>query len=253
MTFALSCTRLLSAKSVSSGISSLTRWSNPEWRVPGSDFQGSLEGFWRVIRPLIFVGLFSAPLSMITTVDHDHHRFRRETLSNSFFQEVCNQYDATHSRGIGDINGAFWASLSGGSCFRPHGSILCTDRCQCFNSLHEEDFKNNTRGGILELESTNHLNRFVPSLIPLLQYMAIVACGIFQACHCRHHGGSHRTFTECTRKNSQQDLEKRKQTMVQALSLPAIPADGLCWVIFHDSCYGSSLQIRVARNYPGEH
>lgn len=31
-----------------------------------------------------FVGLFSTPLSMITTIDHDHHRFRREILSNFF-------------------------------------------------------------------------------------------------------------------------------------------------------------------------
>lgn len=180
-----------------------------------------------------FVGLFSAPLSMITTIDHDHHRFRRGILSNFFSKKsvlnmtpliqeklaiLMERFEQASQEGVVlDLTAAFCALTGDIVTHYTYG--------QSFNSLHEEDFKNNIRGGILELESTNHLNRFVPSLIPLLRYMPSWLVAYFKPATAAIMGDVTEYSQNALRENSQQDLEKSKQTMVQALSSPALPAD----------------------------
>ncbi|KAJ5393575.1 cytochrome P450 [Penicillium crustosum] len=173
-----------------------------------------------------FVGLFSAPLSMITTIDHDHHRFRRGILSNFFSKKsVLNMTPLIQEKlailmergGILDLTAAFCALTGDIVTHYTYG--------QSFNSLHEEDFKSNIRGGILELESTNHLNRFVPSIIPLLRYMPSWLVTYFKPATAAIMAEVTEYSQNALRKDNQQDLEKSKQTMVQALSSPALPAN----------------------------
>ncbi|KAJ5961883.1 cytochrome P450 [Penicillium viridicatum] len=108
-----------------------------------------------------FVGLFSAPLSMITTIDHDHHRFRSGILSNFFSKKsvlnmtpliqeklaiLMERFEQASQEGVAlDLTAAF--------CTLTGDIVTHYTYGQSFNSLHEEDFKNNIRGGILELEN----------------------------------------------------------------------------------------------------
>ncbi|PHH91254.1 hypothetical protein CDD83_1171 [Cordyceps sp. RAO-2017] len=123
-----------------------------------------------------FIPLFSAPLSMIATADHDHHRFRRGLLSNFFSKKAVTNLvpviqehvlkladrlrQAYREDAVLDMTTAFCALAGDIVAQYTYGRTL--------GSLDDDDFQNDICGSILELESVNHLNRFVPFLIPLL-------------------------------------------------------------------------------------
>lgn len=182
-----------------------------------------------------FVSMFSSPYSMIATVDHEHHRFRRGLLSNFFSkQSVFNLSplieekvlllmqrfkDAYEDNSPVDLSAAFSALTGDIITYYSYGESM--------NFLEEKGFKNNVRDAIMETASMVHLNRFFPVLVPLIRrippwfmaYIRPATAVVFtiqqkvakQSAHALRSAGSGDSDT------------KAKRTMFDALSDPAIP------------------------------
>lgn len=183
-----------------------------------------------------FVPLFAAPLSMITTIDHDHHRFRRGILSSFFskrsvvnmtplIQEkvsiLMERFDqASHDGTVMDLTAAFCALTGDIIAHYTYG--------QSADCLRDRDFKNDISGGILELESANHLNRFVPLLVPLMQlvpsglaaYLKPATASILAQVT----NQSKDALMQSNKRDQEKDQEHGRQTLVEALSSPKLPA-----------------------------
>jgi cytochrome P450 len=178
-----------------------------------------------------FVPLFAAPLSMITTIDHDHHRFRRGILSSFFSKKsvihltpliqgklsilIERLEQAYRDSTVIDLTAAFCALTGDIVTHYTYG--------QSSDSLRDKNFKNNISGGILELESANHLNRFIPSLIPFIQLMPSWLLSYFKPATAAILADVTEQSQNALEESSQQDYVKRKQTLVEALSSPKLP------------------------------
>ncbi|RAK99286.1 cytochrome P450 [Aspergillus ibericus CBS 121593] len=180
-----------------------------------------------------FVPLFAAPLSMITTVDHEHHRFRRGLLSNFFSKKsvanialliqskvasLTDRFEQAYRDGTTvDLTAAFCA-LTGDIIFQyTFGESL--------DFLHDNNFKNDIRGSILELESVNHLNRFAPILIQLFQLMPSGIMSLFKPATAALLGEVTKKSQRALQSSDHQSSDKKDQTLLEALSSPTIPAD----------------------------
>ncbi|PYI07012.1 cytochrome P450 [Aspergillus sclerotiicarbonarius CBS 121057] len=180
-----------------------------------------------------FVPLFSAPLSMITTIDHDHHRYRKGLLSNFFSKKsvadiapliqgkvatLTDRFEQAYRDGTTlDLTAAFCA-LTGDIIFHyTFGESL--------DFLHDTGFKNDIRGSILELESVNHLNRFVPILIRLFQLFPSGIMTFFKPATAALLGEVTQRSQRALYKSDRQSSDKKEQSLVEALSSPTVPAD----------------------------
>ena len=117
-----------------------------------------------------FVVTFGAPSSMVSTVGHEHHRFRRGLL-NSFFSKrsvmellpllyekkskLMQRFEKAHQDDkvlqLGDAFSAFTADL-----ISQYSWGLCS------GFLDDENFNNNFRDALTEMATTVHLYRFFP-------------------------------------------------------------------------------------------
>jgi hypothetical protein len=182
-----------------------------------------------------FVTMFSSPYSMIATVDHEHHRFRRGLLSNFFSKQSVSNLgplieekvsllmqrfkDAYEENCPVDLSGAFSALTGDIITYYSYGDSM--------NFLEEKDFKNNVRDAIMETASMVHLNRFFPVLVPLVRrippsfmaYIRPATAVVFKIQQRVAKQSAH-----ALRNASFGDSDtKAKRTMFDALCDPAIP------------------------------
>ncbi|KAL4783362.1 cytochrome P450 [Aspergillus varians] len=132
-----------------------------------------------------FVGLFGSPLSMIATVDHDHHRFRRGILGAFFSKrsvtdlspliqkKVLRLMERLHGfyeeRKVVDLSAAF-AALTG-------DIITYYSYGESSNFLDSEHFRSDVRNAIMETEELDHITRLFPFVLTIMRY---VPQGIFE-------------------------------------------------------------------------
>ncbi len=127
------------------------------------------------------VPIFGAPSSMVATVGHDHHRFRRSLLNNFFskrsvlellpiiyenesklmrrFEKAC-QEDEKNVLELGDAFAAFTADLISQYSWGVSSRFL-----------DDENFNNNVRRAGNSLASILHFYKFFPILIPIARAM----------------------------------------------------------------------------------
>ncbi|CAG8895011.1 unnamed protein product [Penicillium egyptiacum] len=191
-----------------------------------------------------FVPLFAAPLSIISTIDHEHHHFRRGILSGFFSKKsvvsmtpliqeklsiLMERFEqAYQDSAVVDLTAAFCALTGDIVTHYTYG--------QSSDSLRDKDFKNNIRGGILELESANHLNRFVPSLIPFIQLMPSWLVARFKPATAAILGEVTEHSQNALEESSQEDCINGKQTLEGMILLSGgteSPANALSVAAFH--------------------
>jgi cytochrome P450 len=121
--------------------------------------------------------IFSIRESMITTVGHEHHRFRRNILNNFFskrsvmdltpfleerVQKLIQRFqEFYHSRSPVQLDDAFSALTADIITYYCYGKV--------WGFLEDKDFRSDIRGAASEISALCHINRFFPFLDPLVQ------------------------------------------------------------------------------------
>ncbi|OOF93300.1 hypothetical protein ASPCADRAFT_53047 [Aspergillus carbonarius ITEM 5010] len=180
-----------------------------------------------------FVPLFSAPLSMITTIDHEHHRFRRGLLSNFFSKKSVTNIAPLIQSKISSLTDRFEQAYRDGTtldltaafCALTGDIIFHYTFGENLGFLHDNGFKNDIRGSILELESINHLNRFASILIHFFQLMPSGILTLFKPATAALLGEVTKRSERALARSGQQSSDQKDQSLVEALSSPTIPAD----------------------------
>ncbi|KAJ3494206.1 hypothetical protein NLG97_g4228 [Lecanicillium saksenae] len=135
-----------------------------------------------------FVPIFSSPYSMIATVDHELHRFRRGLLSNFFSQASVSKLGPLIEKKVSQLMRRFEEAYAD-SCpldLSASFSALTSDIItiysygEDFNFLGEKGFKNNVRDAIMETASVVHINRFFPFFVPLMRRIPPWIMAIFK-------------------------------------------------------------------------
>ncbi|KAL4789749.1 cytochrome P450 [Aspergillus venezuelensis] len=128
-----------------------------------------------------FVGMFGSPTSMIATIDHDHHRFRRGILSSFFSKRSITKVSPMiqekvqrlmerllqfyQSKSVVDLSAAFAALTSDIITFYSYG--------ESFDFLENETFNSSVRDAIMETEKLDHVSRLFPFVLRLLQHVPL--------------------------------------------------------------------------------
>lgn len=114
---------------------------------------------------------------MITTIRHEHHRFRRNLLNNFFskrsvmdltpmIQERINKLiqrfeEFHHSKTVVQLDDAFAALTADIITYYGYGKL--------WEFLEDKDFRSDIRTATTEVSGICHLNRFFPFLDPLIR------------------------------------------------------------------------------------
>ncbi|KAL4982871.1 cytochrome P450 [Aspergillus falconensis] len=126
-----------------------------------------------------FVGMFGSPTSMIATVDHEHHRFRRGILGSFFskrsvtnisplikgkvqrlMERLLEFYQAESEV---DLSAAFAALTADIITFYSYG--------ECFDFLEDGAFHSDVRNAIMETEKLDHVSRLFPSVLAIIRHV----------------------------------------------------------------------------------
>ncbi|KAL5354952.1 cytochrome P450 [Aspergillus floccosus] len=124
-----------------------------------------------------FVPIFSSPYSMVATIGHEHHRFRRNILNNFFskrsvlelsplvkerVEKLMDRFEGFHrSNGVVRMDDAFAALTSDVI------TAYCYGKSWMF--LEDEAFRSDIREAVSDLTSVLHINRFFPLLTSALR------------------------------------------------------------------------------------
>ncbi|KAL4895287.1 cytochrome P450 [Aspergillus ambiguus] len=135
-----------------------------------------------------FVTTFGLPLSMVSTVGHEHHRFRRNIL-NSFFskrsvlelsplieervQKLMERFEGFHSSGsVVRMDDAFAALTS--------DVITAYSYGKSWLFLEDEAFRSDIRKAVADITSIFHLNRFFPLLTRVMRMVPLEVMALLQ-------------------------------------------------------------------------
>lgn len=180
-----------------------------------------------------FIPLFSAPLSMISTVDHEHHRFRRSLLSNFFSKKSVNKITPLIQGKVAVLIDRFEQAYQDGSvvdltaafCALAGDIIHHYTYGESLNYIQDKSFENHIHGGILELESVTHLNRFFPFLLPLLQLMPSCLVAYFKPATAAIRKEVTKQSQSVLQRSSRHVSSNKMLTLAAALSAPTIPTE----------------------------
>ncbi|OJJ05173.1 hypothetical protein ASPVEDRAFT_74574 [Aspergillus versicolor CBS 583.65] len=103
-----------------------------------------------------FVGLFGSPQSMIATVDHAHHRFRRGILASFFSKRSITALTRRSA--------AFAAFAALTTDIITHYSYG-----ESFGFLDSESFRSEVRVAIMETEELDHITRLFPFVLTVMR------------------------------------------------------------------------------------
>jgi cytochrome P450 len=185
-----------------------------------------------------FVVTFTAPHSMISTTDHDHHRFRRSLL-NPFFskksilqlssvieervQKLMERFGESHeNRSVLELDAAF-AGLT--------ADIIMQYCCgQSWGFLEDENFKNDFRNAVNEGVAYIHIFRFFPLLAPMLRLipqrlLCQVQAGRASIYELQRWVYEQSIASVGPEQNQKKSTRTTCRTIFDALTDPAIPAD----------------------------
>lgn len=129
-----------------------------------------------------FVGLFGSPQSMIATVDHAHHRFRRGILASFFskrsittltpvirakilrlMERLHGFHGKTTDKGsrVVDLSAAFAALTADIITHYSYGESI--------GFLDSESFRSEVRAAIMETEELDHITRLFPFVLTVMR------------------------------------------------------------------------------------
>ncbi|PYI02485.1 cytochrome P450 [Aspergillus sclerotiicarbonarius CBS 121057] len=128
-----------------------------------------------------FTPMFSAPLSMIATNDHDHHRFRRSILNNFFSKRCVVQLEPMIQQKVDKLISRFTAAYADGQIIATEDaySALTADVIsfysygQSFDYLDHLTFNSVVRRGVHGMTHVVHFNRFFPIFAVLLKRLPV--------------------------------------------------------------------------------
>ncbi|BCS17346.1 cytochrome P450 [Aspergillus puulaauensis] len=135
-----------------------------------------------------FVGLFGSPQSMIATIDHAHHRFRRGILASFFSKRSIttltpvikgkilrlmerlhgfHQTDKNSSKNNSQNNKA--VDLSAAFAALTADIITYYSYGESFGFLDSESFRSEVRAAIMETEELDHITRLFPFVLAVMR------------------------------------------------------------------------------------
>ncbi|KAL3441784.1 cytochrome P450 [Aspergillus insuetus] len=133
-----------------------------------------------------YVPLFSVTKSMIATINHEHHRFRRNILNNFFskrsvveltpmiqerVQKLIQRFEGFyHAKAPVQADDAFTALTADIITYYSYGKL--------WGFLEHENFRSDIRQASSELSAMVHWNRFFPFLAPLLMTIPVWLIGL---------------------------------------------------------------------------
>lgn len=117
-----------------------------------------------------FLKAYSVPGSMVATVDHDHHRYRRNILNAYFSKKSVNELSPVIEGKVQKLMQRFaWANQDGSimrldDAFSALASDVITQYSfgESWNFLDDKDFRRDIRHAITETSNMIHINRFFP-------------------------------------------------------------------------------------------
>jgi hypothetical protein len=132
------------------------------------------------------VPLYSVTKSMIATINHDHHRFRRNILNNFFskrsvveltsmiqerVQKLIQRFEGFYrAKRPLQVDDAFTALTADIITYYSYGKL--------WGFLEDENFRSDIRQASSELSAMVHLNRFFPFLAPMLMMIPVWLIGL---------------------------------------------------------------------------
>ncbi|GAB1216557.1 hypothetical protein ATERTT37_005773 [Aspergillus terreus] len=134
------------------------------------------------------VRIFGAPFSMVGTVGHEHHRFRRSLLNNFFskrsvlelsplvterVQKLMERFEGLHrSNAVVSLDDAFSALTADVI------TAYCYGKCWMF--LEDESFRNDIRKTVSDMTSYMHINRFFPLVLSAMRAIPLWLLAVLQ-------------------------------------------------------------------------
>jgi len=123
----------------------------------------------------------SVPLSMVSTIDHDHHRFRRSILSNFFSRQSVLRLESLIESKVDKVVQRFREISDEGKTIDIHYAFIAfaSDVVshyaygEAFGNLEDPEFNGTVHKSIAGIMNTTHVARFFPFLFPLLQRMPL--------------------------------------------------------------------------------
>jgi cytochrome P450 len=117
-----------------------------------------------------FLKAYSVPGSMVATVDHDHHRYRRNILSGFFSKRSVNELSPVVEEKVLKLMQRFATAHREESIMRLDDafSALASDVItqysfgKSWDFLEDEHFRRDIRSAITETANVIHINRFFP-------------------------------------------------------------------------------------------
>ncbi|KAL4914495.1 cytochrome P450 [Aspergillus aurantiobrunneus] len=185
-----------------------------------------------------FVGLFGSPQSMIATVDHDHHRFRRGILSRFFSKRSITELSPLIERKVlrlmerlqGFREGKKEVDLSAAFAALTADIITYYSYGESFDFLDEEGFRSDVRNAIMETEKLDHISRLFPSVLTIMRCVPLwvfrlvkPATAIMATIQKRVAEQSAKAIQHAGSRKSRGDLAATTFGMFDALTDPKIP------------------------------
>lgn len=117
-----------------------------------------------------FLKAYSVPGSMVSTVDHDHHRYRRNILNAFFSKRAVNELSPVVEEKVLKLMQRFATAHREESIMRLDDafSALASDLItqysfgKSWDFLDDENFRRDIRSAITETANAAHINRFFP-------------------------------------------------------------------------------------------
>lgn len=114
---------------------------------------------------------------MVATVDHDHHRYRRNILSGFFSKRSVNDLSPVVEEKVAKLMARFAAACQAGSVLRLDDafSALASDVItqysfgKSWDFLDDANFRRDIRSAITETANMIHINRFFPLFARVLR------------------------------------------------------------------------------------
>ncbi|KAJ0412970.1 cytochrome P450 [Aspergillus carlsbadensis] len=192
-----------------------------------------------------YVPLFSVTKSMITTINHEHHRFRRNILSNFFskrsvveltpmiherVQKLIHRLEGFYKAGsVVKVDDAFMALTADIITYYSYGKL--------WGFLEDENFRSDIRQASSELSAMVHWNRFFPFLAPLLMNIPVWLIGLVSPGKGRLlefqrsildttiHSSSDSDSSRGSGKEKEKEGKKSTRTIAHRLGDPALPVE----------------------------
>ncbi|KAL2859085.1 cytochrome P450 [Aspergillus pseudodeflectus] len=128
-----------------------------------------------------FVGLFGSPTSMIATIDHNHHRFRRGILGHLFSKRsitnISPLIQAKVQRLMERLQQFYKddsvVDLSAGFAALTADIITSYSYGESCDFLENKTFRSEVRDAIIETEKLDHITRLFPSVLTVLRHVPL--------------------------------------------------------------------------------